>query len=76
LCTLTDSGLCRRLASGSYRLEDDDVGSHWLIDSGDSLMLLLTDLLLLLLAGVLSLVVVLVLSAGRRLLVVVLEAVG
>jgi hypothetical protein len=46
------------------------------MDSGGSLMLLLTDLLLLQLTGLLSLVVVLVLSAGRRLLVVVLEAVG
>jgi hypothetical protein len=55
---------------------DEDGGSHWLIDSGDSLMLLLADLLLLLLDGELSLVVVLVLSAGRRLLVMVLEAVG
>ncbi len=39
-------------------------------------MLLFADLLLLLLADVLSLVVVLVLSVGRRLLVMVLEAVG
>ncbi len=58
---------CRLMDSGSYRLEDDDSDSHWLLH---------TDLLLLLLADLLSLVVVPVLSAGRRLLVVVLEAVG
>ncbi len=48
------------------------------MDSGGLLMLLHADLflLLLLLASLLSLVVVLVLSAGRRLLFVVLEAVG
>ena len=45
-----------------------DGGSHWLMDSGGSLMLLLADLL--------PLVVVLVLSVRRWLLVVVLEVVG
>ncbi len=64
------------MVSGSYRLEDNVGGSHWLLDSGGSLILLRADLLLLLLAGLLLLVVVLVLSARRRLLVVVLEAVG
>ncbi len=32
-CTLTDSGSCRRLIRGSYRLEDDDGGSFWLMDT-------------------------------------------
>ncbi len=64
MCTLTDSGLCRRLIRGSYRLEDDDGGSLWLMNSDGSLMLLHADLLLRLLAGLLLLVVVLVLSAG------------
>ncbi len=36
--TLTDSGSCRLMGSGSYRLEDDDGSSHWLMDSGGSLM--------------------------------------
>jgi hypothetical protein len=26
------------MVSGSYRLEDEDGGSHWLMDSGGSLM--------------------------------------
>ncbi len=70
------SGSCGQLVGGSYRLEDEDGGSHWLVNSGGSLMLLLVGLLLLLLADLLSLVLVFVLSAGRRLVVVVLEAVG
>jgi hypothetical protein len=41
---LTDSGSCGLLVSGSFRLEDDDGGSYWLMNSGGSLMLLLADL--------------------------------
>ncbi len=55
------------MISSSYRLEEDNVGSYWLMNSGGSLMLLQADLLLLLLTGLQLLVVVLEAVGGLRL---------